>query len=154
MASSLAIYLLLNHTQIVHDALGALGFPAYYLDEYAVRFTLNVVVSTAIWLTVTWLTPPEPTEHLVGFYQRVGPPGWWAPVSRGVGKHRLHVGWLEWGGWFCGVTGLFAMIFCLGNACFGRYAYALGFGVYGVLATAAIFALLRRMDWSSVTTDE
>ena len=115
------------------------------------RFTINLVISTAIWVTVTFLTPPEKEAHLVKFYQRVQPPGGWKRIADAAGHpNHLAVGWVEWAGWFLGVTGLFAMIFSLGHACFGHYGYTAAFGAYGILATIGIFKLLRRMDWSDI----
>jgi Na+/proline symporter len=156
MASSLIMYMTLNHTpafQRLFEIVG-LGEYLYLLDEYAVRFTLNVVISTVIWVTVTFLTPPEKDEHLVKFYQRVQPPGGWKRIADAAGHpNHLSVGWIEWTGWGLGVTGLFAMIFSLGHACFGHYIYAAAFGAYGILATVLIFKLLGKMDWSSVTSE-
>lgn len=156
MASSLLMYMTLNHTPVfqrLFEIIG-LGEYIYLLDEYAVRFTLNVVISTAIWVTVTFLTPPEKEAHLIKFYQRVQPPGGWKKIADAAGHpNHLTVGWIEWTGWFLGVTGLFAMIFSLGHACFGHYIYAAAFGAYGILATVLIFKLLGKMDWSSVTSE-
>jgi len=157
MASSLSVYLLLNHTHAFHNLFENVGLGAYMylLDECAVRLTLNVVISTPIWIIVTFLTPPEKEAHLVKFYQRVQPPGGWKKIANAAGHpNHMTVGWIEWTGWLFGVTGLFAMIFSLGNACFGNYGYAVAFGAYGILATVLIFKLLGMMDWSSITEDE
>ena len=153
MTSSLSIYLLLNHTQVFHNVFETVGLGAYLylLDEFAVRLTLNVVISTPIWVAVTFLTPPENESHLVKFYQRVQPPGGWKRIADAAGHpNHLRVGWVEWAGWLAGVTGLFAMIFSLGHACFGNYGTGAAFGAYGILATVLIFKLLGKMDWSGV----
>ena len=131
----------------------SIGVPAYFIDEYAVRFTLNIVITTAIWLTVTFLTRPEKERHLVAFYERIRPAGKWGPIARKASTpDHLRVGWIEWVCWFLGVTGLFAMIFSVGNACFGSYQDSIAFGLYGIVATVIIFKLLRKMDWSSITS--
>ncbi len=44
---------------------------------------LTVAISTIVWLTVTFMTKPEPDEKLDSFYLRVRPGGFgWARVSR------------------------------------------------------------------------
>jgi Na+/proline symporter len=43
---------------------------------------LTVTGTTAAWLIVTYLTAPEPREHLTRFYDRVRPGGWgWVEIS-------------------------------------------------------------------------
>ena len=68
--------------------------------------------------------------------------------------HHLHVGKVEWACWGLGVTGLFAMIFCLGKLCFGQYVHAIGFGAYAAVATFLIFILLPKMDWSGMAEQD
>ena len=149
MASSLTMFCLLNYTPIFHTLFEWINAPVYLLDEYPVRFSLNLAISTCVWVTVTYLTPPERDEHLTRFYRRVGPAGWWKRVADLAGHTgHLAVGWREWACWFLGTTGLFAMIFSLGHACFGQYASCAGFAVYAVIATLLIAKLISKMDWS------
>ncbi|MBM3316778.1 MAG: sodium:proline symporter, partial [Candidatus Eisenbacteria bacterium] len=42
---------------------------------------LNVGLSGAIWLAVTFLTPPTDSAHLSAFYRRVRPGGFWGPIA-------------------------------------------------------------------------
>lgn len=52
----------------------------------AVRLVLVVTISSAAALLVAFLTRPEPTEHLLAFYQRVRPPqAFWGPIARQAG---------------------------------------------------------------------
>ena len=151
MFSTLAIFGILNYTTWVHYCFELAGVPIYYLDEYAVRFTINFFFTTAIWVVVTFLTPPEKEEVLVNFYKRVRPAGLWSDIPRKAGNlNHLTVGWLEWFSWFLGVTGLFAMIFCVGKACFGLYLQSFVYAVYSVIATITLFKLIAKMDWSAI----
>ncbi len=44
---------------------------------------VTIALTTAVWLTVTLLTRPEPVETLLAFYRRVRPSGpGWAPIAR------------------------------------------------------------------------
>ncbi len=153
MISSLAVFSLIRSTDIFHNLFATLGMPAFWLEEYAVRFTINLLITSAVWLTVTFLTGPEPTEHLVRFYRRVRPSGAWGPIPELAGNpEKLEVGRLEWSAWILGVTGLFAMIFTLGHCCFGSFGHALGFAVYALIATLLLFRQVGKMDWRSIDT--
>ena len=154
MMSSLGIFILMKFTTVFHTVFGLLGMPEFWLEEYAVRFTVNLLLTAMVWLTVTFLTGPEKTEHLVKFYKRVRPAGAWGPIPDLAGNPDfLTVGWREWFAWTLGVTGLFSMIFSLGHACFGNYPYSLGFAGYAVVATALLFKLISTMDWTSIETE-
>ena len=49
-----------------------------------VHHKLMIIVPIAIiaWLSATFLTEPEPAEHLKTFYKRVQPGGWWGPITK------------------------------------------------------------------------
>jgi Na+/proline symporter len=158
MFSSLGLYLLMNNTHVFHHIFRWIGAPEYLLDEYAVRFTINLFFTTLVWLTVTFLTPPEKEEHLINFYRRIRPPGWWMVIAEKAGyPDHLRVGRVEWICWALGVTGLFGMIITLGKCCFGFYLQAIPYAIYSMIATGLILRFVRRMDWSvsmSATGDE
>ena len=42
---------------------------------------LVIPISMITWISVTFLTSPEPEQTLANFYKRVRPWGWWSPVS-------------------------------------------------------------------------
>src|SRR5262249_41058280 len=51
--------------------------------DFAWIMLITVAVTTGVWLAVTFFTPPEPNETLVGFYRRTRPSrGGWEPVAR------------------------------------------------------------------------
>lgn len=155
MFSTLGMWLLLNKTHLFHNLFDMLGWPLYLIDEYAVRFTLNLLVTTAVWIIVTFLTPPEKDEQLVKFYKRIRPSGAWGNIPRKAGNLiHLSVGKLEWSCWALGVTGLFAMIVCLGKLCFGFYLQSALFAAYSAFATILLFKLIGKMDWSAIEVDE
>ncbi len=155
MFSTLVMWFLLNKTQVFHGLFEMAGWPLYLLDDYAVRFTLNLVVTTAIWVTVTFLTPPEKEEQLIKFYKRIRPSGIWNDIPGKAGNlNHLTVGKLEWACWALGVTGLFSMIVCLGKLCFGLYLQSALFAVYGLIATILLFKLIGKMDWSAIEVEE
>ncbi len=155
MIASIVVSLLLMHTQFFQAILGPLGVPRWWFDHYPVQYTLTILLSTVVWVIVTLLTRPVSMEHLVEFYRRVGPAGWWRPVADAAGRpDHLKVGLVEWGCWLIGSSGLIAMIIALGKLCFGMYLSALGLAVYAAVATVLLFKGIGRMDWSSLEGSE
>ena len=155
MFSTLLMWWLLNKTLLFHGFFELVGWPLYLLDDYAVRFTMNMLFTTIIWVTVTFLTPPEKEETLIKFYKRIRPSGSWDDIPDKAGHpNHLTVGKLEWSCWFLGVTGLFSMIFCLGKLCFGLYLQGALFAVYSLIATVILFKLIGKMDWSAIETQD
>jgi Na+/proline symporter len=89
--------------------------------EYeGVRLIIIVVLSTAVWLTATYLTEPTPLNHLKEFYERVRPGGrGWGPVERefnlepsgGIGRNLLGV--------ITGAAFVYFSLFALGKGLLG-----------------------------------
>ena len=155
MFSTLGVWWLLNKTPVFHSLFEMAGWPLYLLDDYAVRFTMNMILTTAIWVSVTFLTSPEKEETLIKFYRRIKPSGWWNDIPEKAGNlNHLTVGKLEWTCWALGVTGLFSMIVCLGKLCFGAYLQSLLFSFYSIFATIALFKLIGKMDWSAIEVED
>jgi solute:Na+ symporter, SSS family len=62
-----------------------LGWDGDRPRDFAWIMIVTVALTTVGWLTVTWLTPPEPAETLVAFYRRVRPhAGGWKPIAAAV----------------------------------------------------------------------
>jgi SSS family solute:Na+ symporter len=111
--------------------------------EYALAMIITVTITTVVWLSVTFLTPPEPAVVLERFYRRVRPGGrGWRPVAHrlGFGDDPIPGGALSWVNWFAGVTAVFTALFAVG-------AFLTGTRLQGVLySLAAIgsFLLIQR----------
>ncbi len=75
LASSLATILLL----ILYT--GAKGVPLELKHQILV-----VPVSIACWVSATFISNPEPWDKLLSFYEKVKPPGFWAPVRKRMEK--------------------------------------------------------------------
>jgi len=111
--------------------------------DYAIAMLVTVGVTTAVWLTVTFLTAPESEAVLNRFYRKVRPGGvGWRPVSQrlGFGDDRIPGGALSWVNWVAGVTAVFTALFGVG-------AFLTGTAVEGVLysvVSIAAFALIMR----------
>ena len=118
-------------------------FPAGDLRADAWVMLTTVVLSTVVWLAVTFLTKPEPDAVLERFYRRVRPGGpGWARVSEkaGFGRESIPGGALAWTNWIAGIVAVYSSLFGIGRLVFGDLVQ--GFGLL-VLAGVA-FAWIAR----------
>ena len=106
---------------------------------------ITVAISTVVWLTVTFLTKPEPDAKLDEFYRRVRPGGpGWRVVSRrlGYGDETIPGGALAWTNWVAGIVAVYSSLFGIGKIIFGET--AIGVALL-VIATVAFTWIARAL---------
>ncbi|MFZ5439748.1 MAG: sodium:solute symporter family protein [Myxococcota bacterium] len=118
---------------------GGVFDPADPLDGAWLMVT-NTAITTVGWVVVTFLTPPEPLEHLRAFYARTRPGGWlWKPVMGEV--EPAGGGAAAWLGWGAGVAAVYGALFGVGRLLLGpRWEAApwLALSVAGFAVVAAV----------------
>jgi solute:Na+ symporter, SSS family len=126
-----AIYFQLLHTR--------LGFAP--LDG-ATMLVLGVLITTAGWLLVTFLTPPADEGVLREFHGRIQPwgPGWKHVAGKAAVDARGSAMPAAVLGWFLGVLAIYAALFSAGYVIYGNYPVAL---LCGVILAVAVVGLLR-----------
>ena len=75
---------------------------------------VNTAITTVGWLTVTFLTKPEPEAHLVAFYLRTRPGGvgWRAIAAKaGLAPESAAGGQRAWIGWIAGIVAVYGALF-------------------------------------------
>lgn len=110
--------------------------------DYAFTLLTIVLVTTAVWLGVTFLTAPESEATLDRFYRRVRPggPGWREVARRlGYGDDRIPGGALSWANWVAGLVAVYAAVFAVGAAVTGTPLR----GVLYALAALGAFSLIH-----------
>jgi hypothetical protein len=109
---------------------------------YSWKLLTTVGLTTAIWLPVTYLTPPVDDATLVDFVRRVRPgsPGWNVIYRRHgirpepfLGNAVIHAG--------LALVGLFGLNFGIGNLLLGHP--GAGVGLLGLAAVALVVLALR-----------
>jgi Na+/proline symporter len=96
--------------------------PAGDLRSDAYVMLVTVVLSTIVWLVVTFVTKPEPDATLDAFYRRVRPggPGWATVSARaGFGREGIPGGALAWTNWIAGIVAVYASLFGIGKIVLG-----------------------------------
>lgn len=112
---------------------------------------ISIVLTTALWVTVTVFTAPERMETLKAFYVKAKPMGWWGPVRRALEEdgrtEELPPEGLLLGGTAVACVGaawLSAAVLAAYQAAGGAYGNAL---LLGGAAVALGLAFKRGFDW-------
>jgi solute:Na+ symporter, SSS family len=109
----------------------------------------TTVVTTIVWVTVTFMTQPTDRDKLEAFYHRVRPGGrGWRriAVDLGYGAEPMAGGTLNWTNWLAGVVSVYATLFGIGRLIFGSAGEAAIFLAVAAAAFAWIAAGLRRAE--------
>ncbi len=112
---------------------------------YAQTMLITVLVTTVVWLGVTFATGPESDETLDRFYRRVRPGGaGWRPVSRrlGFGDDRIPGGILSWVNWLAGLAAVYCAVVSVGDLLVGSQLRGV---IYGIVAVAAFLLIQRNL---------
>ncbi|MES2179579.1 MAG: sodium:solute symporter family protein [Gemmatimonadota bacterium] len=110
---------------------------------------ITVVISTIVWLAVTYMTKPESDEKLESFYLKVRPggPGWRRISDKlGYGGESIPGGALAWTNWFAGVVAVYSSLFGIGKLIFGETMTGVVLLVIAVVAFAWIAKAFREED--------
>ncbi|HEY8107028.1 MAG TPA: sodium:solute symporter family protein [Gemmatimonadales bacterium] len=113
--------------------------------DYARAMLITVGITTAVWLGVTFMTPPESPETLERFYRRVRPggAGWRDIAARlGYGNDQIPGGVLSWVNWIAGVVAVYSAVFAVGAMVTGSPAEG---WAYAVLAIGAFLLIQRNL---------
>jgi Na+/proline symporter len=119
---------------------------------FAHTMLITVGITTAVWLTVTFLTPPEPQEHLLKFYRRVRPAAaLWKPIARLAPEippsRDLRYNVLDW---IAGCALIYGILFGTGKVILKSYGAGAAFLLVGLAAGVYIYRDLSRRGWKTV----
>jgi len=137
---------------MIGAAVGYAGIKTF--TDLAFPYTLLAVVgwTTVCWLTVTFLTSPEPDAHLVAFYRRTRPdgPGWKHIAARAGGPAPGKLGGLLID-WAAGVALVYSTLFGIGSALLGSGLVALLYLAIAIACIGVIYLDLSRRGWQTIT---
>ncbi|HEX2724011.1 MAG TPA: sodium:solute symporter family protein, partial [Gemmatimonadaceae bacterium] len=110
---------------------------------------VTVLISTIVWLSVTFATSPEPDNVLVAFYSRVRPGGsGWRRIAEkaGFGAEGIEGGVLPWTNWIAGIVAVYSSLFGIGKLIFGETLLGVAMLALAAAALAWISRSFREMN--------
>ena len=121
-------------------------------EEFAWLLLITVSVTTVVWLSVTFLTKPEPKETLLSFYRRVRPnPAFWGSIpAEATDVVPQHDGLLNLGNWLAGCLMIYGFLFGLGKIILGEPVTGVIFLAGGLAAGGFIYRSMERGGWKEL----
>jgi SSS family solute:Na+ symporter len=115
------------------------------VEAWGVGIILIVAVTTAVWLTVTFLTKPDDTDKLLAFYRKVRPGGFWGPIARLNGRaYRLRAA--PFAGWALAVLMILFLLLGLGRVILMGFAAGAAYLAAGALAAVLLSRVVSKLD--------
>jgi solute:Na+ symporter, SSS family len=124
--------------------------------DYALAMVITVGATTVVWLTVTFLTSPEPDAVLDHFYRRVRPggPGWRRVALRlGFDNDPIPGGALSAVNWVAGVIAVYTALFGVGAFLTGTRLQGMLYSLVAIAAFALIMRNLRGDEQLAASVD-
>ena len=100
--------------------------PVLFGISLQVHHKLLIIVPSAVisWIAITFLTKPEPIDHLKLFYERVQPGGWWGPITKDFQHTQEPVTNGFFIQWIAGIMMIYGFTFGIGNLIFNNFSNA------------------------------
>ena len=128
MLSSGIISIALTNESLFNLIFNDDGFPAY------MKFPFIVLVTTSIWLIVTFITPADEKETLIKFYKKTKPGGpGWNKIKEHITMRDEKEEWIVPKGIICMIIGCITIYSAL---------FSTGYFIYGEISSALIFLLV------------
>lgn len=120
--------------------------------DFAYLVLITTVVTTVVWLVVTYVTKPEPDEILIPFYRKVRPSArMWGPIVakvQDVIPQKDDV--LNLANWLFGCLLVYMTLFGFGKMIFGEYLLGSVFLLVAVISFTVVYRNLSKRGWESL----
>jgi solute:Na+ symporter, SSS family len=120
--------------------------------DFAWLMIITVAITTAVWLTVTFATSPEPRETLLAFYRRTRPSAaGWGPIARLAPEIQpSRDGLANLLDWAAGCMLIYGVLFGTGKLLLHEILTGLALLAMGAVGLAIIYRDLSRRGWHAV----
>jgi solute:Na+ symporter, SSS family len=120
--------------------------------DFAYLLLITVVITTIVWLSVTFATGPEPREILLSFYRKVRPNPWmWGPIATEASDVVPQKdGIFNLINWLCGVAMIYALLFGVGKVILGSLLPGIVFIIAGLVFAITIFIRMNKHGWDTM----
>lgn len=121
--------------------------------DFAYLVMITTAITTVIWLTVTFLTKPEPDSILIPFYRRVRPSAtFWGPIAAKVPDIvPQKEGLFNLTNWLFGCLLIYMTLFGFGKIIFGELLLGTVFLLIAVVSFTVIYRSLSKRGWESLS---
>ena len=146
-SAATAVYLKIVPDNALVRTLGhGLERAGFAVDPWGVGILAIVAVTTAAWISATFLTRPVDEAKLLAFYRKVRPGGFWGPVARRHGRaYKLRAA--PFAGWGLAVVMIVCLLFGIGRVVFMDWGRGAAFLAAGGLAALLLAKIISRIDW-------
>ena len=120
--------------------------------QFALIMITTVAITTVVWLAVTYLTKPEPSETLLSFYRRTRPSrAGWAPVAALAPDVKTSSdGLSNLVDWIAGCAMVYGALFGVGKLLLHETAPGLVLLAISAISGVVIYRDLSRRGWATV----
>jgi solute:Na+ symporter, SSS family len=120
--------------------------------DFAWLMIVTVAITTAVWLTVTFATAPEPQETLLAFYRRTRPSAaGWGPIAKLAPEVQpSRDGLANLLDWAAGCMLIYGVLFGTGKLLLHEIPSGVLLLVMGAVGLAVIYRDLSRRGWHAV----
>ena len=121
--------------------------------DFAYLVMITTAITTVIWLTVTFLTKPEPDSILIPFYRRVRPSATFrGPIAAKVPDIvPQKEGLFNLTNWLFGCLLIYMTLFGFGKIIFGELLLGTVFLLIAVVSFTVIYRSLSKRGWESLS---
>jgi len=118
------------------------------------KFPFIVLVTSIVWITVTYITQPESKEVLQQFYRKIQPGGpGWNKVVNDARDENIEIidsneGWSVPSGIIAMLVGcvlIYSVMFATGHYIYGEYTSALTLSVLAIASTLVLIRLWKKI---------
>jgi SSS family solute:Na+ symporter len=127
--------------------------PVSESNSFAASILVTVAITTAVWVAVTFLTPPEPDTKLLEFYRRVRPAaaGWKHIAALAPEVTPVHDGWNNMWDWLLGCLMVYMCLFGIGKIVLGEPGLGLLFLLISAISGLTIYWDFSRRGWEKLS---
>jgi solute:Na+ symporter, SSS family len=120
--------------------------------EFAYLLLITVAVTSAVWLTVTLLTKPEPNSILISFYRKVRPNAlmWWPIAKEVTDIIPERDGIFNLINWLSGVAMIYGFLFGMGKVILGELIPGILLIITGFTFGVLIYYRMNKKGWQSL----
>ncbi|MGE5437074.1 MAG: sodium:solute symporter family protein [Syntrophothermus sp.] len=127
------------------------GFSEGDPKGFAYLLLFTTLVTSAVWLIVTFATQPEPKEKLLSFYERVRPnPAMWGPIAKLSKIKPSKDGIFNLFNWLLGVAMIYAILFGTGKMLLEDMTQGIILTLAGIAMAFLIYYRINKKGWESL----